>query len=100
MLPEDFKCPITLSIMNNPVICTLDGKTYEKSAIEQWLAMKKTSPLNRAKIPVGKSIEDVLIPNRNLKAVIERFLAKNPNANEEDLLLDDKPSPSAASVLN
>lgn len=89
---EDFKCPISLSIMTDPVICTLDGRTYEKAEIEKWLAMKKTSPITRAKIPVGKSIQDVLIPNRNLKAVIERFLAKNPTASENDFVPEEKSS--------
>jgi hypothetical protein len=31
-IPQEFICPITLSIMDNPVICD-DGYTYERESI-------------------------------------------------------------------
>ena len=33
---NDFECPITMEIMDDPVICC-DGFTYERRAIEEWL---------------------------------------------------------------
>lgn len=37
-------CPITQSFMSDPVT-TADGHTYERSAIDQWLRRRRTSPL-------------------------------------------------------
>ena len=36
-VPFEYKCPITAEIMEDPVVIA-DGKTYERAAIEQWLA--------------------------------------------------------------
>jgi len=41
---EAFVCPITGSIMVNPVIGS-DGNTYERDAIIEWLNKKAISPL-------------------------------------------------------
>ena len=40
-IPTEFLCPITREIMFKPVL-TLAGHTYEKDAIEQWLATHST----------------------------------------------------------
>eukprot|EP00877_Chromochloris_zofingiensis_P005642 jgi/Chrzof1/15079/Cz09g26130.t1 len=62
--PEHFCCPITLQIMNDPVI-TSDGSTYERPAIIEWLQTHDTSPLT------GVTLDrNVLIPNRALKEAI------------------------------
>ncbi|EOD04999.1 hypothetical protein EMIHUDRAFT_220477 [Emiliania huxleyi CCMP1516] len=42
--PADFICPITTEIMVEPVVAA-DGQSYERTAIERWLATKSTSPL-------------------------------------------------------
>lgn len=70
LVPDAYKCPITLEIMKNPVICFLDGKTYEESAIRTWLNEKGTSPTNRKPLTVNQSIDDVLIVNYNLKVSV------------------------------
>ena len=36
--PDDFVCPITYEVMRDPV-CASDGRTYERSAIEEVLAL-------------------------------------------------------------
>ena len=41
--PNEWLCPITLSIMRNPVIAS-DGHSYEKSAIEEWFMRSNHSP--------------------------------------------------------
>ncbi len=69
-VPECYKCPITYSAFERPVICT-DGITYEEEAIyAHWgrQAIKKevlTSPMTRQKIT-----EDV-IQNRALREAVE-----------------------------
>lgn len=65
-----FDCPILFEKMTDPVVCTLDSRTYERRAITAWLAQHKTSPFNRA--PLGnRAVESVLIPNRALKDAID-----------------------------
>ena len=43
-ISESLTCPITQDIMKDPVTGS-DGHTYERSAIETWLAHRGTSPL-------------------------------------------------------
>lgn len=62
-----FKCPITHNIMNDPVICS-DGQTYERSAIQKWLASNNTSPYTGAKLD-----NKDLIPNIALRQAIEEY---------------------------
>jgi Mg-chelatase subunit ChlD len=53
----------------DPVIAE-DGRTYERSAIQQWLAAgHRTSPITRA------AISSVLIPNRAIRDEVERVSA-------------------------
>ena len=42
--PHHFRCPITCTVMEDPVIA-LDGYTYERAAISTWLEQNETSPL-------------------------------------------------------
>ena len=44
--PADFKCPISLGVMKDPVTLAGDGMTYERESIERWLnAGNTTSPV-------------------------------------------------------
>ena len=67
-LANIFTCPITHNIMNDPVICS-DGQTYERSAIQTWLASNNTSPYTGAKLD-----NKVLIPNIALRQAIEEYI--------------------------
>jgi hypothetical protein len=68
-IPDEFKCPITLDVMKDPVLCE-DGYTYEKSAI---LATRNSlSPMTRQLINKNN-----LIPNRALKNIIDKSLSTN-----------------------
>lgn len=82
--PEEFLCLITHAPLVEPVICTLDGMTYEKKAIAEWLANHRNSPYNRVEMREDQSIEEVLIPNRNLKTYMDRFREENPKLFDED----------------
>jgi len=61
--PDEFVCPITYEVMQDPV-CASDGHTYERSAIEEVLALpeeRRRSPLTRA------TLQPFLFPNIALK---------------------------------
>ena len=46
-VPSDpLLCPITKRVLDDPVICGGDGQTYERAAIEEWLATHGTSPIS------------------------------------------------------
>ena len=64
-IPDHLKCGITLEIMKDPVMAA-DGHTYEKCAIEQWLATgARTSPTTNEPLA---SLQ--LLPNHLAKKAI------------------------------
>eukprot|EP00605_Chrysophyceae_sp_TOSAG23-4_P001604 GSChrysophyteH1.ASY1.ANO1.1763.1 assembled CDS len=65
---EEFQCPITYELLRDPVIAA-DGNTYERKAIEKWLAKSQTSPLS------GENLEHtILSPNRAMKKIIQDLI--------------------------
>jgi hypothetical protein len=60
-----FHCPLTLEVMKNPVV-TVDGHSFEESAIRLWLQDHDTSPMTNQVLA-----SKVLIPNITLKVAIE-----------------------------
>ena len=48
--PPAFICPITQELMRDPVTAA-DGHSYERTAIEQWLASSDLSPLTGQRLP-------------------------------------------------
>jgi hypothetical protein len=40
--PSNLCCPITLLLFRDPVLCVGDGETYERSAIEEHIRVKRT----------------------------------------------------------
>ena len=60
-------------VMRDPV-ATVDGQTYERSAIEQWLGEHNTSPLTG--LPLAST---ELAPNAQLLTQIASFLAAHPH---------------------
>ena len=69
-VPDEFKDPISLEIMTNPVVAS-DGNTYERDSIERWLRETQKSPLTGIRL---RSLE--LFPNLYLKKLIEDFKDK------------------------
>jgi len=57
-------CPITRTFMQEPVI-TSDGYTFEREAIEAWLAKFSVNPITFE--PLSNT---ALIPNRGMKAIV------------------------------
>jgi hypothetical protein len=80
--PDEFICPITLDIMNDPVLCE-DGYTYERDAIMSTTIT--LSPMTRQSIDKTK-----LFPNRALKNAIERFISYSNSQVQNDLLEKQK----------
>ena len=66
-IPEQYKYPITLELMEDPVI-TSDGHSYERIEIENWLETQTMSPLT------GTLMESTqLIPNIALRQLIQEW---------------------------
>ncbi|DBA87161.1 TPA: hypothetical protein ACH3X2_005209 [Trebouxia sp. C0005] len=59
-----FCCPITQTMMTDPVIAA-DGRTYERSAMAEWLQCHSTSPVTGHPLPRKR-----LIPNLAAKSAI------------------------------
>ena len=72
-IPKEFLCPITLSIMRDPVIMS-DGQTYERKAIEEALKVSPLSPITKKPI----NMKDART-NYALKSLIENFVKKGEN---------------------
>ena len=66
-VPDDYICPITAEIMTDPV-CTLDGFTYERKAITEWLRTNDTSPATGARLE-SKNV----IPNITVRCLLRRL---------------------------
>ena len=72
---EEFYCPITKQLMNDPVISTDDSMTYERSAIVTWLSRPGCTPVSpTTRVPMNIAH---LFPNRPLKNLIEEYKMKN-----------------------
>ncbi|XP_050369507.1 U-box domain-containing protein 8 [Argentina anserina] len=67
--PADFKCPISLEIMSDPVILP-SGHTFDRPNIQRWLdAGHRTCPLTKLPLPDHPS----LIPNHALRSLISNY---------------------------
>jgi len=67
-IPKEYLCPITLSIMRDPVMMK-DGQNYERSAIEKALEISPISPITKQPLNMADAI-----PNYQLKSLIEKYL--------------------------
>jgi len=67
-VPENLCCPISMELMTQPVLAA-DGFTYDRHAIEAWLARgKTTSPTTGAKLA-----HTHLTPNHLVKSMIAEY---------------------------
>ncbi|XP_010678740.4 U-box domain-containing protein 19 [Beta vulgaris subsp. vulgaris] len=70
--PEDFRCPISLELMMDPVTIST-GQTYDRASIEKWL---NSGHLLCPK--TGEKLESTeLVPNSALKKIIQQFCSDN-----------------------
>ncbi|KAG0447790.1 hypothetical protein HPP92_028154 [Vanilla planifolia] len=67
--PDDFRCPISLEVMSDPVIVA-SGHTFDRSSIQRWLdSGHRTCPVT--KLPLSPC--SPLIPNYALRSLIDSF---------------------------
>lgn len=88
LIPDNFYCPITGLIMNNPVIDEY-GHSYEENAYREWLRINPISPKTRGAINIER-----LRANRDLKSAIDqiRDKIKYDEMKKESLsIIKDKP---------
>jgi hypothetical protein len=82
-MPAEFRCPITTDdVMHDPVIAA-DGHSYERSAIQQLIAIKQTSPKTNAPLSHRE-----LTPNHALKALISDW---PPSSNPRNITVTTEP---------
>ncbi|CAF2070275.1 unnamed protein product [Brassica oleracea var. botrytis] len=73
-LPNDFRCPISLEIMSDPVIIQ-SGHTFDRVSIQKWIdSGNRTCPIS--KLPLSESPS--LIPNHALRSLISNFAHVSP----------------------
>nr|AJP61133.1 U-box protein [Arabidopsis halleri] len=73
-LPNDFRCPISLEIMSDPVILQ-SGHTFDRVSIQQWIdSGNRTCPIT--KLPLSENPS--LIPNHALRSLISNFAHVSP----------------------
>ncbi|RVX18239.1 U-box domain-containing protein 19 [Vitis vinifera] len=96
--PEDFRCPISLELMTDPVTVST-GQTYDRSSIQKWLrAGNIICPKTGEKL-----INKELVPNSALRKLIQQFcedhgvsLAKTETQNSNAARTIAVNSPAAA----
>lgn len=72
VIPDDFRCPISLELMKDPVIVST-GQTYERSCIEKWLeAGHGTCPKTQQTLT-----STVVTPNYVLRSLIAQWCEAN-----------------------
>ncbi|MCO5597794.1 hypothetical protein L7F22_051876 [Adiantum nelumboides] len=68
LIPDDFRCPISLELMQDPVIVAT-GQTYERACIQKWLdAGNKTCPKTQQVLS-----HLIVTPNYVLKSLIAQW---------------------------
>ena len=64
-------CPLTKQLMRNPVVAA-DGYTYERAAIERWMAGCTRSPITSAPLPSQE-----LVPNLTMRSAISLLIPRS-----------------------
>ncbi|TXG50927.1 hypothetical protein EZV62_023451 [Acer yangbiense] len=78
VLPDHFKCPISLDLMKDPVTLS-SGITYDRESIEKWLEEGNfTCPVTNQ---VLRSFDR--IPNHSLRKMIQEWCQENRNSGVE-----------------
>ncbi|CAM8892194.1 unnamed protein product [Rhodiola kirilowii] len=71
-IPDEYKCPVSLDLMRDPVIVA-SGHTYDRNSIAQWInSGHHTCPKSGQKL-----IHMALIPNYALKSLVHQWCEEN-----------------------
>ncbi|EXC04705.1 U-box domain-containing protein 13 [Morus notabilis] len=86
-IPDEFRCPISLDLMRDPVIVA-SGHTYDRNSIAQWInSGHHTCPKSGQRL-----IHMALIPNYALKSLMEQWCQDN------NILLSESKSSSLSGL--
>lgn len=80
VVPNEFLCPITRSLLRSPVVAS-DGFTYEEKAIRQWFRQPLSSGLSRSPMTNQVLLSDTIYPNHALRHVLQTFYESIRNTN-------------------
>ncbi|KAL0734366.1 hypothetical protein Bca4012_010576 [Brassica carinata] len=69
--PSHFLCPLLKDVMSEPCVAA-DGYTYDRRAIEEWMADRRTSPVTN--LPLQNTN---LLPNHSVYAAIVEWRREN-----------------------
>jgi hypothetical protein len=89
--PLDFRCPVSLELMSDPVVAS-SGQTYDRDSITRWFGSgKSTCP------KTGQVLTNLeLVPNKALKNLIARWCRENGVAVEVGEAGKAEPAPVVA----
>ena len=92
-IPEEFVCPITHSIMEEPLM-TKDGFCFERNAILEWILVHGTCPLTRRPLSSRQLVTNVALKSRihNWCAMQENWGADDGRESAASLLLTNDTS--------
>jgi Mg-chelatase subunit ChlD len=92
IVPDSFVCPITATIMEDPVVDP-EGHSYEREAISEWLQSNSHSPITRKPLRLEQ-----LAPNFALRDAIAEYREKERLEREaEGAKISRLPQPAASS---
>ncbi|OEL20296.1 U-box domain-containing protein 16 [Dichanthelium oligosanthes] len=89
--PLDFRCPISLELMSDPVVAS-SGQTYDRESITRWFGSGKSTCPKTGQVLT--SLE--LVPNKSLKNLIARWCRENGVAVEVAEAGKAEPAPVVA----
>ena len=105
--PNPMVCPITQDLIEELVVCTVDGRCYEKNAIETWLSHHLFSPITKQYIDAGSLrnasslnsfIQQTASENKKNAVRVDELLILLDSANQRVASLTeqlDRPSPES-----
>jgi hypothetical protein len=92
-VPADFLCPITASVMTDPVVGPA-GVSYERAALVQWLRLRRTDPSTQCPLETHD-----LYANLNLRNLISVWTEAHAGASSETTTHADAEPPQQQQQL-
>ncbi|KAL5205826.1 hypothetical protein ABZP36_034035 [Zizania latifolia] len=92
IVPEEFRCPISLELMKDPVIVST-GQTYERACIQKWIESgHHTCPTTQQRLS-----NTALTPNYALRSLIAQWCEANGMEPPKRSSQPNKPMPACSS---
>merc|ERR1712070_859301 len=68
-LSRELLCPLSNTLMSDPVLCAGDGHTYERAVVTRWFETHDSSPITGEMLTSKQ-----LIPNNTIRNLISEYL--------------------------